>query len=118
MSYLYYNPDDYQMSLSNSCEIRDVGNRVATMESTGGYGNLYQYICPVCGHTHSDSSDMCESCRADHFEQTLFGQVFKCRPATYKNKSVPSVMLQNGKPTQAFNAYIALKRICDSTFEL
>lgn len=117
MSHLYYNTGDYQMTIANADDLNFLGDRCAYLASTGGYGSQCGYICPVCGKWHTDGQDMCDKCQRDFYEDTIFGRIVKGKLATYKGNSVPASMLKNGKPTQAFNAYIALKRIC-SNFSL
>lgn len=121
MSYLYYNDTDYQMTICNSDSMEpELGSRTACLADTGGYASQRGYICPVCGKWHSDynAGSLCNECEKDFFEETIFGRIVKGKLATYKGKKVPAFMLKKGKPTPAFNAYIALQRICIYDFSL
>lgn len=118
MSFLYYDSEIFQMTICNNEDAEGLGVYVAGLSDTDAYGSQRGYICPVCGKWHTDGQDICNNCRAEHYENTLFGGAWKCKTVTYRGKSVPSVMLKGGKPTKAFNAYITLKRICDEYFSL
>ena len=106
------------MAIANSGRYDDIGVVVAMLSSTSGYGDSQYDICPVCGRPHTGGNGLCSDCEDDFFENTLFGRVVKGKAVTYKGKTVPSSVMRGGKPTPAFDAYVALNRICRSSFSL
>lgn len=116
MSFLYYKSEDRQMTICNSDQAENIGVICASLANTGGYGSQWGYICPVCGKHHSDGQELCNHCKRDFYEETIFGRIVKGKVTQYKGKSIPAAMTKGGKPTAAFKAYIALKRICSYDF--
>jgi len=115
MSFLLYRQEQCQLIIANSALF---GEKVARLDNTGGYGMPYGHICPVCGAVHNSDKDLCNLCDSLFYEDTIFGRVAKGNSVTYKGKSVPAALFKNKKPIPPFNAYIAIKRICQVNFSL
>lgn len=86
---------DGKVQLSNE----STGRCVATCQSTSGVANRSRYICPSCGDVHTDSENLCDTCKSKLISKTIFGDMLMDKVKSYNDVKYPASFFEKGRPS-------------------
>ena len=100
MCYIVYEKESEEVLLAN-CR-RPVPNSVQlyNLQSTSGYGDRINKICPVCGAVHSNDVEMCGGCYDSVYAPGFNGSRQFKHPVTIKGVVYPREMTSHGRLTK------------------
>ena len=101
--------DDGRIYLRNGEE----NDCFATCKQTSGFALKKREICPVCSNVHhsADDQQLCSFCKDKYCTETVFGNVFCCKPFDYKGKKYPHFLFKKGRPGKNLKLYLQIEKL-------